>query len=47
MIREPNGLAAIRRMGAGANIINISTMRCELDLSGSFAGVFGLVAMGC
>lgn len=42
MIREPSGVEAIRRTGAGAKIISISMIRCELVLSGSFVGRFDL-----
>lgn len=42
MIREPKGVEAIRRIGAGANIMSVSTTRCELVLSGSLGGFLGL-----
>jgi|688.fasta_scaffold08093_12 hypothetical protein len=42
MIREPKGVEAIRRIGAGANIKSVSTARCELVLSGSLEGFLGL-----
>jgi len=40
MMRDPSGVDAIRRMGAGAKIISVSMIRCELVLSGIFEYLF-------
>jgi hypothetical protein len=45
MMREPRGLDAMARMGAGANINNVSMIRCELDLSTVFVGLLGFAIM--
>ena len=45
IMREPKGLAAMARMGAGANISNVSMIRCELDLSGTFIALLGFAIM--
>jgi hypothetical protein len=39
------GLEAMARIGAGAKINSISMIRCEVDLSGSFVGLFGFAMM--
>ena len=45
MMREPKGLDAMARMGAGANISSVSMIRCELDLSGAFVALLGFAIM--
>ena len=45
IMREPKGLDAMARMGAGANISSVSMIRCELDLSGAFVALLGFAIM--
>jgi hypothetical protein len=45
MMREPRGLEAMARIGAGANINSVSMIRCELDLSKAFVTLLGFAIM--